>query len=298
MKTRKRIKQVFICLLALMFLIPLARQADALNYDGSGTSGGGVGSTNSSNYTVAHTNTYSVIGYRFTGVLATDGSRPKNTPSIDICHKSAVNEGGYDKFSRCRPQFSKVEYAQGRRNGTPKIWTETTNNWTKGALREGIDINFDTALPVSSDAGQYATLMGTWQENEKNINAIAKLVGYENGINSMGKNDMIIVEPLFCVQIAGDFMAMTVSEMAQVGGESYNYDSNGWSYTGAGNYGSLGENTWGFISNFTNRKWPNVLYALLIAQNGSTASRFVRSAVLPFLYFTRSTNFTPVTQKS
>ncbi len=43
MKTQKRIKQVFICLLALMFLIPLARQADALNYDGSGTSGGGMG---------------------------------------------------------------------------------------------------------------------------------------------------------------------------------------------------------------------------------------------------------------
>ncbi len=105
-------------------------------------------------------------------------------------------------------------------------------------------MGFASALPVPSG-------METWQNNAGNLNAIlAKLkIG---SVSNLKNGDKILVEPLYNVRLQTIYHSVTTTELAIYGKWLLGANSDGGS---SGN-----SDTWGFISAYTNRYYPNALY--------------------------------------
>ncbi len=184
--------------------------------------------------------------------------------SFDVfIRKTVAGKDVLKTYARMNPQYSKKEYldtfagSSGLAN-TPQTYLvagstlEVDSEFTAYESSMG----FKTALPNETCTDLGAAL-NTWQDDENNLNVIAKKVGYAAGINSMGIGDTITIEPIFAIQIDGELLAMTTTEMAYYGGRKFGWSSDGWTGTGAtGN----GAGTWGFIANYTNRYFGNTLY--------------------------------------
>ncbi|MFI3327417.1 MAG: InlB B-repeat-containing protein, partial [Clostridia bacterium] len=91
----------------------------------------------------------------------------------------------------------------------------------------------------------------TWIIN--NADTLLKKMGMSGGTNDMYYGDRLIVEPLFMVVINNEKLTMTISDIAIVGsqvfGKTGNVYSQGWS-----------DGTWGFVSNYTQKYFPNYLH--------------------------------------
>ena len=94
--------------------------------------------------------------------------------------------------------------------------------------------------------------MGTWQNNRTNLNAVLYKLGIGSGLDALKNGDKILVEPLFDVRLQSIYHSVTVSELAIYGKWLLGANSNGGS--------SANPNSWGFISAYTNRHYPNSLY--------------------------------------
>ena len=106
-------------------------------------------------------------------------------------------------------------------------------------------MGFTTTLPNPSG-------VETWQSYEANINKVLSKLGV-GSVSNMVYGDKVVIEPLFDVCLAGEYQALTVSEMAYCGRSVLGGSSTGGTSDGT-------SKTWGFISSYTNRIWPNKLY--------------------------------------
>lgn len=210
----------------------------SLSWDGS-SAGGSTNAVNGSatGYVIRDTEDANcVVGYRFSSV--TSSGAMKVTKVIDVYRNTGNGNNAYANSAKFSTKYNKKQLIA---NKNKKM--TTTYNKTN-CLKEK-DVGFTTSLPNPNG-------VGAWQKYEANINKVLLKLGVGSVVN-MNYGDKVIIEPLFDICLAGEYQALTVSEISYCGR----------SMLGGGSVGGAPDNTsrtWGFIANYTNRIWPNKLY--------------------------------------
>lgn len=210
----------------------------SLSWDGS-SAGGSTNAVNGSatGYVIRDTEDANcVVGYRFSSV--TSSGAMKVTKVIDVYRNTGNGNNAYANSAKFSTKYNKKQLIA---NKNKKM--TTTYNKTN-CLKEK-DVGFTTSLPNPNG-------VGAWQKYEANINKVLLKLGVGSVVN-MNYGDKVIIEPLFDICLAGEYQALTVSEISYCGR----------SVLGGGSVGGAPDNTsrtWGFIANYTNRIWPNKLY--------------------------------------
>lgn len=232
-------KKVLTSLIAfsLAFVI-LTVSVFALNWDGN-SAGGSTNAVNGSSkgYVIRSTDDSAcVVGYRFS-VVDSSGN-PKVSKVMDVYRNTDNGDNAYSTSAKFSVKYNKKQINE---NKNAKL---TTTSNTTNCYKEK-DMGFVSALPNPGG-------MEAWQKYEANINKILSKIGVGSTSN-MVSGDKVIVEPLFDVCLAGEYQALTASEIAYCGRSVLGGSSNGGTSNGT-------SSTWGFIANYTNRIWPNKLY--------------------------------------
>jgi hypothetical protein len=209
----------------------------ALSWDGSSAGGGGAGSPAGPNgYAIRDTdNNVVCVGYRFS--LVDKSGNTKNGMSIDVFRNTSGGNNAYSANYSFSTKYNKKQLINNQNNGYST--SKSTNNCKKEA-----NMGFSTGLPQPSG-------MGTWQNYTGNLNAVLSTLNAGN-INNLKNGDKILVEPLWDVRLQGVYHSLTVTELAIYGKWLLGASSNGGS--------SSTSQSWGFISSYTNRHFPNALY--------------------------------------
>ena len=235
MKHRK-FSAVFLILLSLMAVLSVP--GFALSWDGS-SAGGSTNAVNGSSkgYVIYSTNdSECVVGYRFS-VVNSSGNMKVNKV-IDVYRSTSNGNNAYSSSAKFSVKYNKKQMISNR---NAKL---TTTKNTVNCYKE-TGMNFLTSLPNPNG-------IKTWQVYEGNINRVLTKIGVGTTSN-MVYGDKVIIEPLFDVCLAGEYQALTVSEIAYCGRSVKGGSSDGGKSNGT-------SSTWGFIANYTNRIWPNKLY--------------------------------------
>ncbi len=232
----KKVISIILALCTLLSAIPLT--ALALSWDGS-SAGGSTNAVNGSStgYVIRSTNDDAcVVGYRFSAV--TSSGAMKVNKVIDVYRKTSNGNNAYSTSAKFSTKYNKKQLIA---NKDAKLTTteNTTNCYKESSM------GFTTALPNPSG-------VETWQSYEANINKVLSKIGV-GSVSNMNYGDKVIIEPLFDVCLAGEYQALTVTEMAYCGRSVLGGSSKGGTSNGT-------SKTWGFIANYTNRVWPNKLY--------------------------------------
>lgn len=228
-----RILSVFLALITTFS--SLAITAYALSWDGSSTGGGGAGTSAGPNgYAIMTTDDNCMLGYRFS-VVDKNGNT-KNGKVIDVYRNTSYANQGFNwyKFST---KCNKKQLKDNQNGGFST--SKTTTNCYKEA-----DMGFAQSLPVTSG-------MSSWQNDTRNLNPILSKLGI-GGISNLKNGDKVLVEPIYDVRLESVWHSLTVTEIALYGKHILGANSDG----GA----SKTSESWGFISNYTNKHFPNALY--------------------------------------
>ncbi len=233
-------KKVKVKILALMLVFvtvisSLAVPVFALNWDGSSTGGGGNGTAATVNGYAIRTTDDNCIGYRFSAVDKTGAN--KVTKVIDVFRNTAYGNSEYSDAYKFTTKYNKKQLINNQNSGF------NTSSNTTNCYKES-NMGFATALPATSG-------MKTWQNNTTNLNKILSTLGV-GSISNLKNGDKIIVEPIYDIKIEKIYHAVTVTETAIYGKYLLGASSNG----GA----SYVADSWGFISYYTNKYYPNELY--------------------------------------
>ncbi len=232
----KKILAALLVLLSVLTVFSFA--ASALSWDGS-SAGGSTNAVNGSatGYVIRATNDSNcVVGYRFSVVNSSGGMKVNKV--IDVFRNTSNGNNAYSTSAKFSVKYNKRQLIA---NKNAKL-TTTLN--TTNCIKESA-MGFATALPNPSG-------VETWQAYEANINKVLSKLGVGTTSN-MVYGDKVIIEPLFDICLAGEYQALTVSEIAYCGRSVKGGSSDGGKSNGT-------SSTWGFISNYTNRIWPNKLY--------------------------------------
>ena len=232
----KKIISVFLMMLTLFTMFTFS--ASALTWDGS-SAGGSTNAVNGSSkgYVIRDTNDSNcVVGYRFSVVNSSGGMKVSKV--MDVYRNTTNGNHAYSSSAKFSTKYNKKQMIA---NKNAKL---TTTSNTTDCYKEN-DMSFLTALPNPSG-------IETWQAYENNINKVLTKIGVGTTAN-MIYGDKVIIEPLFDVCLAGEYQALTVSEIAYCGRSVKGGSSDGGTSNGT-------SSTWGFIANYTNRIWPNKLY--------------------------------------
>ena len=234
-----RHKKILAALLVLLSVLTVfSFSASALSWDGS-SAGGSTNAVNGSTtgYVIRATNDSNcVVGYRFSVVNSSGGMKVNKV--IDVFRNTSNGNNAYSTSAKFSVKYNKKQLIA---NKNAKL-TTTLN--TTNCIKESA-IGFATALPNPSG-------VETWQAYEANINKVLSKLGVGTTSN-MVYGDKVVIEPLFDICLAGEYQALTVSEIAYCGRSVKGGSSDGGKSNGT-------SSTWGFISNYTNRIWPNKLY--------------------------------------
>lgn len=232
----KKIISILLVLCTLLSAIPYS--AFALSWDGS-SAGGSTNAVNGSStgYVIRSTSDSAcVVGYRFSAVNSSGGM--KVTKVIDVYRNTSNGDNAYSTSAKFSTKYNKKQIIT---NKNAKL--TTTYNQTNCYKEK--DMGFTTTLPNPSG-------VETWQSYEANINKVLSKLGV-GSVSNMVYGDKVVIEPLFDVCLAGEYQALTVSEIAYCGRSVLGGSSTGGTSDGT-------SKTWGFISSYTNRIWPNKLY--------------------------------------
>ncbi len=232
----KKVISILLVLCTLLSAIPYS--AFALSWDGD-SAGGSTNAVNGSStgYVIRSTSDSAcVVGYRFSAVNSSGGM--KVTKVIDVYRNTSNGDNAYSTSAKFSTKYNKKQIIANKN----KSLTTTYN--TTNCYKEK-DMGFTTTLPNPSG-------VETWQSYEANINKVLSKLGV-GSVSNMNYGDKVIIEPLFDVCLAGEYQALTVSEIAYCGRSVLGGSSTGGTSNGT-------SSTWGFISNYTNRIWPNKLY--------------------------------------
>ncbi len=225
----------------LIVLMCFSSSVGAFVYDGNatpinpgdmnGTGGYGIAGSVSANRPA---------GYRFT-VVDKVGTAQGNNGSIDIFrNQTCVDDGwAYDNYQKFPQKYNKA-----RLNALYQIIGkfETTNS-KENCFR---DTNLGLTLP------EFTTELETWC-TRTNIKRVL-----ENGIGGVAIGDLsdesfaVLIEPIYFVKLKGEYHSLTTTEIAAYGA---------WVF-GAEQIPlvSANKDSWGWISNATNKLFPNSLY--------------------------------------
>ena len=175
-----------------------------------------------------------MLGYRFS-VVDKNGNT-KNGKVIDVYRNTSYANQGFNwyKFST---KCNKKQLKDNQNGGFST--SKTTTNCYKEA-----DMGFAQSLPVTSG-------MSSWQNDTRNLNPILSKLGI-GGISNLKNGDKVLVEPIYDVRLESVWHSLTVTEIALYGKHILGANSDG----GA----SKTSESWGFISNYTNKHFPNALY--------------------------------------
>lgn len=231
----KKVISILLVLCTLLSAIPYS--AFALSWDGA-SAGGSTNAVNGSStgYVIRSTNDSAcVVGYRFSAVKSSGGM--KVTKVIDVYRNTSNGDNAYATSAKFSTKYNKKQIIT---NKNAKL--TTTYNQTNCYKEK--DMGFTTTLPNPSG-------VETWQSYEANINKVLSKLGV-GSVSNMNYGDKVIIEPLFDVCLAGEYQALTVSEIAYCGRSVLGGSSLGGS--------SSSSTSWGFIAKYTNRVWPNKLY--------------------------------------
>ena len=232
----KRIFSVLLALLSVLLLFTVS--ASALTWDGS-SAGGSTSAVNGSStgYVIRSTNDdYCVVGYRFS--VVNSAGNLKVNKVIDVYRNTTNGDNAYSTSAKFSTKYNKKQLIANK-NATLTTTYNTTNCYKEK------DMGFVSKLPNPSG-------VETWQKYETNINKVLTKIGVGTTAN-MVYGDKVIIEPLFDVCLAGEYQALTVTEIAYCGRSVKGGSSDGGVSNGT-------SSTWGFISNYTNYIWPNKLY--------------------------------------
>ena len=232
----KRIFSVLLALLSVLLLFTVS--ASALTWDGS-SAGGSTSAVNGSStgYVIRSTNDdYCVVGYRFS--VVNSAGNLKVNKVIDVYRNTTNGDNAYSTSAKFSTKYNKKQLIANK-NATLTTTSNTTNCYKEK------DMGFVSKLPNPSG-------VETWQKYETNINKVLTKIGVGTTAN-MVYGDKVIIEPLFDVCLAGEYQALTVTEIAYCGRSVKGGSSDGGTSNGT-------SSTWGFISNYTNYIWPNKLY--------------------------------------
>ncbi len=237
------------CLLVAMVLSLIA-SAGAISWDGDGNSGGSASQDGQGSYVLPFgTADECLVGYRFSGILANgEYSNKKVEQSVfDVWINKRNTIGYYDILERVMPKYPKYDYVKdfekNLKQGTANCTLAVSTSMETAQCYKETELGFFTKLPSTPSK------MAQWQSTTENINVIARMLGFQNGTASMALGDKIIVEPIYFISIEWTPVAMTPTEMAIYGGQTFGYSRNGSNVPG-----------WSFISRFTNQIFPNALY--------------------------------------
>lgn len=229
----KRVISIILAIITVISILPTS--AFALSWDGSSVTGSSAtGSASDPGYAI-RTDSDNCIGYRFSCVNSS-GSM-KVTKVIDVYRNTGYGNLGYSDGYKFTNKYNKKQLISRKNNSF-----STSDNQTN-CYKES-NISFETALPAPSG-------MGTWQNRTGNINQILGKLGIGT-VSNLSYGDKVIVEPIYDLCLRSTYHSVTVTEYALYG----RYLLGGTSTGGS----SATSNTWGYISRFTNKEFPNELY--------------------------------------
>ena len=233
---KNKIKRIISLLLVLITAVSAASlQAFALEWDGNSVEGGNATVNAGPNgYAIATDTWENCVGYRFS--LVNKSGANKVSKVIDVFRDSHFGRHGYSGY-KFNSKYNKKQLI-GLQNSGFGTSSNTTNCYKEK------DYGFATLLPDPSG-------MAVWQNNTTNLNMVLSLLGAGN-ISTLKNGDKILVEPLFDVRLESIYHAATVTEIALYGKHILGSESDG----GA----SSQSESWGFISNFVNKHYPNSLF--------------------------------------
>ena len=232
----KKVISILLVLCTLLSAIPFS--VFALTWDGS-SAGGSTSAVNGSStgYVIRSTNDSNcVVGYRFSAVNSLGNM--KVTKVIDVYRNTGNGDNAYSSSAKFSTKYNKKQLIANKNS-------HLTTTYNKTNCYKEKNMGFATTLPNPSG-------VETWQNYEANINKVLSKLGVGN-VSNMNYGDKVIIEPLFDVCLAGEYQALTASEIAYCGRSVLGGSSTGGTSNGT-------SSTWGFISNYTNRIWPNKLY--------------------------------------
>ncbi|MFT9055515.1 MAG: hypothetical protein ABF449_02655 [Ethanoligenens sp.] len=225
------ISSLFVCV-----LIPLGCiSAFALSWDGSSTGGGGAGSPAGPNGYAIRTTGDNCLGYRFS--VVDKAGNNKVSKVIDVFRNTSYGNMEYSSTYKFTPKLNKKQLI------TYQNSSFSTNQNTTNCYKE-TNMGFATALPAPDG-------METWQNNINNLNPLLSSLGVGN-INNLSYGDKVLVEPLYDIRLQSVYHSLTVTEIAIYGKWILGANSDGGS--------SSTSASWGFISSYTNKYYPNSLY--------------------------------------
>lgn len=217
----------------LVFSLPLS--TFALSWNGSSTGGGGGGSPAGPNGYAIRTTGDNCIGYRFS--VVDKSGNTKGGTVIDVFRNTTYGNMEYSSAYKFTVKYNKKQLINNQNNSFST--SKNTNNCYKEA-----DMGFASALPKPDG-------MNSWQSNHNNLNRVLSVLGV-GSVSNLKNGDKVLVEPIFDVRLQSIYHSVTVTELAIYGKYILGVNSNGGS--------SSTSESWGFISSYTNRHYPNSLY--------------------------------------
>lgn len=223
-------------LLIVCFVISgLSLNAFALEWDGSSSGGGGGGSPAGPNGYAVRTTGDNCLGYRFS--VVDKSGNTKGGKVIDVFRNTTYGNYEYTNGYKFTVKYNKKQLINNQNSsfGTSK---NTNNCYIES------NMGFASSLPTPDG-------MNSWQSNHNNLNRILSTLGI-GSVDSLKNGDKVLVEPLYDVRLQGTYHSVTTTELAIYGKYILGVNSNGGS--------SSTSESWGFISSYTNRHYPNSLY--------------------------------------
>ncbi len=233
---KKKIMKLITCVLVIATISALScLSASALTWDGSSTGGGGNTTSAGPNGYAIRTDADNCIGYRFSVVDKNGGT--KNGAVIDVFRNTTYGNYEYTNGYKFNTKYNKKQLINNQNEGF------STSRNTTNCYKEA-NMGFASALPGASG-------MSSWQNDGRNLDPILRRLGIA-GIAALKNGDKILVEPLYDLRLESVYHAVTITETAIYGKHILGASSNGGSSANSG--------SWGFISSYTNRYYPNELY--------------------------------------
>lgn len=224
------------CVMVLLALTAsLCIPAFALEWDGSSSGGGGAGHAADVRGFAIRTTGDNVLGYRFSAVDKYGNS--KGTRVIDVFRNTSYGNYEYSGAYKFNSKYNKKQLINNQNYGF------STSKTSSNCFKE-TDMGFASSLPVAS--GMYS-----WQNDGRNLEPVLQKLGI-SGISALKNGDKILVEPIYDVMLEKTYHALTVTELALYGKYLLGASSDG------GSSGTAA--SWGFISSYTNKHYPNELY--------------------------------------
>ena len=233
---KKRIIKIVTCVLVVATILALSCiSASALSWDGSSTGGGGNTTSAGPNGYAIRTDADNCIGYRFSVVDKNGGT--KNGSVIDVFRNTSYGNLEYGSAYKFNTKYNKKQLIANQNYGFG------TSKNTTNCYKE-VNMGFASGMPAPSG-------MSSWQNDGRNLDPLLRTLGIA-GIAALKNGDQILVEPIYDLRFEGTYHAVTITETAIYGKHILGASSNGGSSANSG--------SWGFISSYTNKYYPNELY--------------------------------------